>query len=351
MPHLVVSISGHGFGHVAQTAPVLNVLCKRVPQLRLTIRSAVPIAHLRTRIQVPFIHLHSEGDSGMVMSSALEVNVPSSQAVYGKFHTRWDSHIADERQLLRELKADWVFSNVGYLSLAGAQLENIPNAALCSLNWYDIYRHYCGNDPIALQILECYTNADIFFRATPGMDMDYLPNRTLVDPIADVGVNRRDTIDAALRLSSDEKLVLVSMGGIASRLPIERWPCMDGVRWVVQRDWQVRHPSAIILESLGMHFGDVLASCDALICKPGYGSFVEAAGSGVPVLYVNRPDWPEAPALVEWLQRNGICREMRVDELASGKTESLLAMLHGTKPEPVLVSGANQIADWLEGRL
>ena len=43
-----------------------------------------------------------------------------------------------------------------------------------------------------------------------------------------------------------------------------------------------------------MNFADLLASSDALLCKPGYGSFVEAASCGVPVLYVARPDWPES---------------------------------------------------------
>ena len=89
MSHLVVSISGHGFGHVAQTAPVLNALHERMPQLRLTVRSAVPLPHLRSRIRVPFDHLHSEGDIGMVMSSALDVRVGESRAAYRAFHEDW----------------------------------------------------------------------------------------------------------------------------------------------------------------------------------------------------------------------------------------------------------------------
>jgi hypothetical protein len=86
MPHLVVSISGHGFGHVAQTAPILNLLPERTPQLQLTVRSAVPLSHLRSRIRVPFDHLPSEGDIGMVMSSALDVRVEQSRAAYRAFH-------------------------------------------------------------------------------------------------------------------------------------------------------------------------------------------------------------------------------------------------------------------------
>ncbi len=78
-PHLVVSISGHGFGHVAQTAPILNLLHERMPQLRITLRSAVASGHLRSRILAPFTHLPSEGDIGMLMSSALDVRIEDSR--------------------------------------------------------------------------------------------------------------------------------------------------------------------------------------------------------------------------------------------------------------------------------
>jgi hypothetical protein len=352
IPHLVVSISGHGFGHVAQTAPVLNVLHERMPQLRITVRSAVPLSHLRSRIHAPFVHLPSEGDIGMLMSSALDVRVEESRSAYARFHANWDARVDDEARLLRALGADMVFSNVGYLPLAAARRQCIPNVALCSLNWFDIYRHYMGDDCIAKQILDCYANVDVFLRATPGMSMESLPNLVPAAPIAAVGANRRDELNQRLNLAKEEKLVLVSMGGIEGRLPVERWPQLDGVRWLVQESWQVMRSDAIVLESLQMSFNDVLSSCDALLCKPGYGSFVEAACSGVPVLYVNRPDWPEAPALVTWLQLHGVCREIPREQLERGELGQSLSALWSappaTRPKP---DGATQVADWLIRKL
>ena len=385
-PHLVVSISGHGFGHVAQTAPILNLLHERMPELRLTVRSAVPLGHLRSRIHAPFTHLPSEGDIGMVMSSALDVRVEESRAAYRAFHADWDARVENEARLLRGLGADVVFSNVGYLPLAGAQRAGIANAALCSLNWFDIYRYYSRvnapnsvraepvearsvhastgsartdvisgrivDETIAAQIHDCYANADAFLRATPGMAMETLPNLVPVAPIAAVGENRRDELNRHLRLSKAEKLVLVSMGGIASRLPIERWPRIDGVRWLVQDSWKVDHPDAIVFESLPLSFNDLLASCDALLCKPGYGSFVESACSGTPVLYVNRPDWPEAPALVEWLQRYGTCREVSRDQLERGDIDHAMHELWASPPStPPIPVGAAQATDWLLRKL
>jgi hypothetical protein len=351
MSHLVVSITGHGFGHVAQTAPILNLLHERIPQLRLTVRSNVPTTHLRARIHAPFDHLPGEGDIGMAMLSPLDIDLVQSRTAYRRFHVDWDARIEQEAALLHELGADMVLSNVGYLPLAGAQRAGIANATLCSLNWADIYRHYLGADDIHAQIHDCYANADAFLRATPGMAMGDLPNLVPLAPLADIGDNRRDELNRHLRLSDDEKLVLVSLGGIASRLPMERWPRLDGVRWLVQASWQVRHPDAIVLESLHMPFGDLLASCDALLCKPGYGSFVEAACSGTPVLFVSRADWPESPALIEWLQQNGVCREIARETLESGNIADDLAMLRNVpRPQRLEPTGAVQAVDWLLGR-
>jgi len=351
-PHLVVSISGHGFGHVAQTAPILDALHQLMPQLRITVRSAVAAGHLRSRIHAPFTHLSSEGDIGMAMSSALDVCVADSCAAYRKFHARWDKRVEEEAQTLRELKADFVLSNVGYLPLAGAQRSGIPNAALCSLNWADIYRHYCGNDAIAAQIHDCYVGAVAFLRTTPGMAMTGLPNLIPVAPIAAVGANRRDELNYRLKLSSGEKLVLISMGGITSRLPIECWPRIEGVRYLVQQSWQAHHPDAIVIESLPINFGDLLASSDALLCKPGYGSFIEATCSGVPVLYVNRPDWPESPALIEWLQQHNLCREVSRPALEQGDIAATLDEIwNAPRARPLVAEGAGQVADWLKRKL
>lgn len=359
MTHIVVSISGHGYGHVAQTAPILNRLYQMQPHLRITVRSTVPSSHLNTRIHAPFTLMRSEGDIGMVMSSALDVLVEDSCRSYREFHADWDARVAGEARLLHDLGADFVFSNVGYLPLAGAQRACIPNAALCSLNWFDIYSHYCGDGAIAAEILKCYAGADAFLRATPGMAMKQLPNLVEVAPIADVGNDRRDELDRRLKLSNEEKLVLVSLGGITGRLPMESWPRIDGVRWLVQADWNIMHPDAIVLESLHMGFSDLLASSDALLCKPGYGSFTEAVCSNTPVLFVARPDWPESPALIGWLQRHGECGEISPQALERGEiAEELGRLWRGTgsrniqhRQGSVSAGGANEVAEWLVGKL
>lgn len=355
-PHLLVCISAHGFGHVAQTAPVLNALYARMPNIRITIRSMTPLAHLRSRIHVPFNCVRDSGDIGMLMSSAMDVRDKASSEAYHVLHRDWGTRVMHESETLRELAPDFVLSNVGYLPLAGADRAGIPCAAMSSLNWADIFSHYCntvsGAHHITTQILVAYNNADAFLQLTPAMPMTELYHRQLIGPVADIGKNRIDEINACFNLVFGEKLVLVSLGGVAGHLPMDKWPRIPGVRWLVPMDWRSTHPDALPLESLNMPFGDILASCDAFICKPGYGSFVEAACSGVPVLYASRPDWPETPILATWLKEHGVAHEVDRSALESGNfVEPLEAALSQERPEPVSPTGVVEAVDWLVQRL
>jgi UDP:flavonoid glycosyltransferase YjiC (YdhE family) len=159
-------------------------------------------------------------------------------------------------------------------------------------------------------------------------------------------------MEARLGISPDDRLVLIAMGGIAFRLTMDSWPRIPGVRWVVLSSWQVRHPDVVELESLDMDFTDVLASCDALLTKPGYGSFAEAACNGVPVLYLDRKDWPEAPYLVEWLKRQGRCMEVERAALERGAISAQLEALWALPPTaPVEPEGIAQAADLLQDLL
>ena len=356
MPHLYVDISSHGFGHIAQTAPVLNELRRRISGLRLTVRSGAPQEILASRIEGKFAYIPDATDFGMRMENAVTVRLEESAAAYAAFHHGWAARVADEAARLAELAPDLVLANVSYLALAAAARAGIPAVAMSSLNWADIYRHYFGGRPESAevhgQMLEAYNSAEWFLRLTPGMAMADLYRLRPIGTIARHGENRRVEIDAALGLAPEDKLVLIAMGGVAMRLPMEDWPRIPGVRWLVQESWDVRHPDAFPLERLDLHFTDLLRSSDALLTKPGYGSFAEAAVNGVPVLYLSRPDWPEEPCLVEWLTAHGRCLEVERRRLESGEiAEDLNTLWSRPPPEPVVADGAEQAAEILATRV
>ncbi len=354
--HLVVCISPHGFGHTAQVAPVVNALRARFPNLRLTLRTTVSPQILRARFDGAYAVDPVATDFGMVMASAVDVLADESARAYATFHADWSERVADEARALAALQPDLVLCNVPYLPLAGAQVAGIPAAALCSLNWADIYRAYCGERPDAARIhaemLDAYNAARVFIQTEPAMPMADLTNRLPVGPIARIGKNRRAEIARRARLPAPERLVLVAPGGIPMPVDMSRWPRVPDTRYVVEAAWRSQHPDAITIQSLDMPFTDVLASSDVFIGKPGYGSFAETACNGIPMLYVPRGDWPEEPYLVAWLEKHGRCRPITRRQFTDGDfaadVEAVIALPHR---EPVQPTGTETAATRLAALL
>lgn len=362
-PHLLVCISGHGFGHIAQVAPVLNALSRLLPGLRLTLRTTIPEAHLRSRVATEFRYIAEATDFGMVMVSALEVQVEASMRAYAEFHADWPGRIAAEAAAINALAPDLVLSDVAYLPLAGASRVGIPSIAMCSLNWADIFRYFCGAMPRAAEILQqieqAYLQSETFLRLLPAMPMPWLTNLRTIGPVAQLGINRRHEINAKLDWADNHKLVLVSMGGIATRLPVANWPAIPNMHWLVPADWLIgcEREDMLAFESLAfefrdMSFSDVLASCDLLLTKPGYGAFTEAACNGVPVIYVRRNAWPEQDDLIAWLEQSGLCHKLEAGQVESGNfLEDLQRLLMQPRPGAVAASGTQEVAGYLAARL
>ncbi len=351
--HLWFDISFHGYGHLSQAAEVINAYAIVHPDLRLTVKCAAPREVIARRIRMPFTHIQFASDVTMAMNSALEVDTEASARGYLAFHRDWDRHVAEYMTLLRDAAPDMVLANVAYLPLAAARHAGIPAVGLCSLNWADIYAHYCGTRPEAAGILDvmraAYAGAEHFIRLEPAMPMSDLPNRIAVAPVVRRGQSDRARINSRLGLHVDQRVVLVNMGGMYFRPPMETWPHLPGVVWLVQQNWDVQHADAYSFEPLEMDFTDLLASCDAVLGKPGYGLFTEAAVNAVPMLYLRRADWPEEVYLIDWLQQHGRCLEVARTDLQRGELfDALQSVWTQADKPPVQVDGAQQVAQILD---
>lgn len=350
---LLAAISHHGFGHLAQAGPVLTALQAQLHDLELTVWSGLGQAALRARMPFPFRHRAEAADVGLAMFGPLRVDRARSLANYQAFHRHWTQRVAREAAWLESEGFGCVFSDVAYLPLAAAQRAGIPSLALCSLNWRDIAGAYLSEMPgmpgILEEMAEAYRSARGFLRPTPAMAMPWLDNAEDIGPIAARGRARRSDIAARIGARAETKWVLVGFGGIGYRTPL---PVVPGMTWLAPDDWPTERPDLVNFRQLGWPFMDLLASCDALLTKVGYGSFVEAAAHGVPVLYLDRPDWPETPVLAEWLERNG--NGVRLDETALFSDQvgrALDALWASPKKTAVETKGAAAAARRIEGLL
>ena len=356
MPHLFVDISSHGFGHLAQVAPILNALAMRVPSLRLTIRSGLPREKMRARITAPFEHLVGRSDFGFVMLDAVRIDSAATAEAYRSWHVGWAQRVTDEAVFLRRMAPDLVLTDVAYLPLAGAVTAGIPSLSMCSLNWADLFAHVFGREAWARsihdQILAAYRGAKCFLRLTPAMPMPDLANTRNVAPVAALGRECRGELLAKIGAASDERIVLIAFGGFDKNLDAARWPVLPGIRWLVPESWGIARGDMAALEPLRRNFTDLLRSVDAVLTKPGYGTFTEAACNGTPLLYVRRDDWPEQDCLIDWLTKNARCAEIGEADLMSGRMQPTLEHLwQQRRPSVPRPDGAVEAAELIAAYL
>jgi hypothetical protein len=352
---LLVAVTAHGYGHAAQVAPVIDALARRRPHTAVTLMTSVPQWFLRQRIHTDFELVEQEPDFGLLMNSALDIDIEASARAYAELHRSWEARVSDEARRLKALRADLVLADVPYLTLAAAYRAGIPAVALCSLNWADIYRYYFGDraeaPPVLAEMEAAYNSAHRFLCPEPSMAMPTLANKVSIGAIAVRGANCRAKLNSVCGIPPDTKLVLVAPGGVRMRFAMEHWPVGQGIHWLVSRSWQVRHPEVTAFERAGMSFTDLVASCDAVLGKCGYGTVTECVVNGTPLLYVPRPGWPEEATLLAWLRQRDAAVAVPPARLESGQFSDIMAAARMLQVKRCNIGGAEEAAEVLSGYL
>jgi hypothetical protein len=324
MPRILVDISSHGFGHLGQTAPVLNALAATLPDLDLTVRTGLPERRLALRIETAFTYRGGATDFGYAMHNAIDLDLGETAARYREFHRDWPARVAREAEWLAAERFDAVISNVSYLALAGAARVGIPGIAACSLNWADMFADSFGTEawapPIRQQMLAAYRSARTFLRFTPGMPMRSLANVTAVGPVCRLRASARPELAARLGIDADRTWLLVAMGGMDFPIDLRCWPRLDGVHFLVPAALAAERDDVTVFELPDTDFTQLVASVDAVLTKPGYGTFVEA--------------WAEQAPLTDWLHRHARAWRIDRDQLVAGDLAPALAALAGQPVPP-----------------
>jgi hypothetical protein len=355
-PLVLLALSGHGYGHLSQCAPVINTLRAERPGLRLSVCGALPHATVAGRLDGRFEYRQLALDPVLQMHNSWEVDVPASQQVYHAFHDNWDAGLQQDIALLQQTKPDLVLADIPYRILtAAAQLE-ITAIALCSLNWASVYAVYSAGDSrdsrILEQMMSGYRAAHTFLTPQPSIPMPQLHNTCSIGPVARHGNRQPDALGAHFALSPGAKIVLVALGGIPTEMPLDHWPVIEDTVWLFTSPVSSVRDDILDVSAMDLPLIDMLASADVVLTKPGYGTYTEAVCNGIPLLSIERPDWPETTVLNDWARRHGqlgvISREQFYTGNFVSQVSTLLAGSVGAVKES---SGIRQAVDRIQSLL
>jgi hypothetical protein len=354
--HLLLALSGHGYGHLAQGAAVVNALWKTRPGVHVTVCGSLPRAVVAGKLTRPFDYRRVELDPVLRMTNAWEVDIPASLQVYREFHRDWDAGLRRDGELLAQLAPDIVLSDIPYRILLAAHRAGIPAIGLCSLNWAAIAANYfpaAAGSAMLAQMWAGYLAADVFLAPEPALPMPELAGYRSIGPIARLGARRRNRLRTLLSLPPETAVVLVALGGIATEVPFGNWPRPGNVVWLFTGPVPADRKDLINISGLTLPFIDVLASADAVLTKPGYGTYTEAVCNGIPLMSLERPDWPETEHLNSWARRHGRLETMTREQFVCGRFVAALQALRaqpapGRLPEP---HGIRQAVEVIVSRL
>lgn len=325
MPLIWCAVSGHGFGHAAQVVPVLNELGRRIPALKVLLRTTVPAWFFQDRLQVRWEISPCDQDIGCVQQGPLHIDAEGTWTAHHRFHATYMERLSQEANAIGSHSPNLLLSDISYLAIEAGADTDIPIVGLSSLCWDQMLLHLQEATPPALvpmieQIQRAYALAHLMIRVAPSIAMPAFRRIHDVSPIAAPLTPDRPGVRLAVGASADERLVVIGFGGIPlTSLPWAQIEGITGYRFIVPGPVPPHIRRVVSSDTLPFRFQTIMTSCDILLTKPGYSTIVEAVAAGTRVIYVRRHNFVDEDSLVTYLHRYGRGVELSVEDFQNGR--------------------------------
>jgi L-arabinokinase len=347
-------ISGHGYGHASRQIEIINAFGARVPRAAITIRTSAP--------RWLFRFFECPCDTGIVQIDSLRLDAEESVRRASSFYATFEERVAREAAFLHERGVDLVVSDAPPLACAAADVAGRRSVVISNFTWDWIYSGYRDLfDRLAPHVIPTIRQA--YAEASEGWRLpmhggfgDIRSVRDLPWVARHATVRREDAL-RRLGLPSDKPLALSSFGGYGVQdFDPRRLDCLDSWTVVITgRDMPPELPSEVAfvderaLYASGLRYEDLVAACDVVVTKPGYGIISECIANDTALLYTSRGHFIEYDVMVREMPDVLRCAFIDQEALLGGRWRDALDALRRSAPslDHPATNGAKVAADWL----
>lgn len=326
---LVWYVTPHGYGHATRSCEVIHALRRTHPETPVILATTHPEALLRTRLEDDAVRVrHVALDDGLIMRDAVTMDLKASLLARADRRAAHAGAVRDEAQFLRNCGARLVAADIPAAAFEAAEYAGVPSLGLGNFSWSWVYASLARDDPRWAEAAEAMRNGE----SRAGRLLRYPAHEPMsgFHRIEDVpfpsraGRRRRKDIAARTGLDPDRRWALMSFAALdLPAAALEEMSASRTVEWisVLPLAWPGRpHFHAVRREDLP--FRDLMASCDAVLTKPGHGILGECVAAGAPMACVERPDWPEHDVLMGFIRRHVRHATLSIADLARGGAEA-----------------------------
>lgn len=325
MPIVWCSISSHGFGHAAQTIPILNQLGTVVENLYVILRTCVSPSIFQEHLHVKWEVQAVSQDIGCIQRGPLDIDVAKTWDAYQEFHANWSQRVNQEAEAINKAQTNLVISNISYLAIASAFQVHRPVVAIASLCWDQvlqpfIQRSQADHQAIYEHIRHEYAKANRLIRLHPAIDMTAFPCVTDTGPSFPLAKSSSQGLRKLLGIEREETLVLIAFGGVPlTSLPLDQLETCKGFHFLVGGMLLDSSRTRIHrIEDCMMPFGEMMRQADVIMTKPGYATIMIAVHYGIPLVYVRRNSFIDEQGLVDYAHQYGRAVELPRKDFESG---------------------------------
>jgi len=357
-PKVVFYISGHGYGHATRQITIMNHLRQRLPEITIMIRSSAPRWLFDNNLKCEFEFQPLRTDVGVVQKDSLHLDKEETLRQAADFFSNVEELIAGEVEVLKRRRVDLIVGDIPPLAFEVAYRLKVPGVAISNFSWDWIYAPYVEEYPEHASIMEVigegYSRAELLLRLPFHGDTSAFRQVRDIPLVGRKSTVSREETQRKYNLPSGKKYILLSFGTYGLKeFNFEEIEKLNDYFFIATFMLETSYNNLLCLRGHNLVHQDLVAACDVVVTKPGYGIVAESLINRVPVLYTSRGDFAEYPELVKGLRQYGHSLFIPNRDFLNGNWgEYLEALLEKEFQWPeVDFSGDAKAADFLLERL
>jgi hypothetical protein len=344
-------VSGHGFGHSVRCAEVAAALLRH--GARVIVRTDAPPWLFPAAIDYV---VRGQVDVGVAQHDGLQIHIDRTRENWRSFAATFEERAWREAEVLQQHDVDFVLGDIPPLAFAAARMAGIPSAALGNFGWDWIYGAWPDFGPVIECVQHGYSQADLLLRLPlHSTAPEAFPSFETIEDvplIARRAKRSRNEMRAQLGVHERARVVLLSFGAFtADGLDLAALVSLTDYRVVLtpplSASADALPQNVLCLREQPSDYVSLLAACDVVITKPGYGIVADCLANRIAVLFTSRGPFREYDVLAEALTTLGRARYVPRDDLLAGHIAYHLAALEA-QPDTwadIPLNGAEVVAN------
>ena len=310
--------SSHGFGHMTRCLAIIEELLETTDHLIYLASGAYQNSFARTylaRFGDRVVYKDIRTEVGLVnKENSLQVDIPRLEHELTGFMAEWDTAVAAEVTILRDLPVACVISDISAIGIRVGEQLGVRNIGIANFTWCEQYEFLGLSDTIIDRFREVYAKLDLLIE----YDL-MLPAPKLAVPKKQTGFicRRFDPARIAAIKAQYGPSIFITCGKSASLMNIQ----IDNYEGTIFATSGINitateNATAVQLPVETFDTHNYLAASDIVIAKAGWGTISEALLSKRNLVLIDREGVLEDTENIEELKRRGVAVSIKESDLA-----------------------------------